>query len=124
MQDEQGTEQVTTLQELLQKIIDFRDERDWGQFHSPKNLAMALMVEAAELAEHFQWLTEEQSRQLSGEKKEEIREELGDVFIYLLNLSERMEIDILQAAREKLVKNGEKYPAAQVKGRSLKYDEY
>jgi len=112
------------LQKLLQEIIKFREERDWSQFHSPKNLAMALMVEAGELAEHFQWLTQEQSRVLSDEKKEIVKDELGDVFIYLLNLADRLGIDPMQAAWDKLKKNEQKYPAMKVKGKSLKYDEY
>ena len=112
------------MRELLEKIIEFRKEREWEQFHSPKNLAMALMVETGELAEHFQWLTQEQSRDLSDEKKEHVKDELGDVLIYLVNLAYQLGIDPLQAALDKLEKNKQKYPAQKVKGKSLKYDEY
>lgn len=112
------------MQKLLQKIIAFREERDWGQFHSPKNLAMALMVEAGELAEHFQWLTQEQSRNLSAKKKMIIKDEIGDVLIYLVNLADRLEVDPMLAALDKLEKNKQKYPVQKVKGKSLKYDEY
>ena len=112
------------MQKLLPKIIEFREERDWEQFHSPKNLAMALMVEAGELAEHFQWLTQEQSRNLSDEKKMIIKDEIGDVLIYLVNLANQLEIDPIQAAWDKLEKNKQKYPVHKVKGKSLKYDKY
>ncbi|MBU1737115.1 MAG: nucleotide pyrophosphohydrolase [Proteobacteria bacterium] len=112
------------MEKLLQELIKFREERDWGRFHSPKNLAMALMVEAGELTEHFQWLTQEQSQNLPDEKKALVKDEIGDVFIYLLNLADRLGIDPLQAARDKLEKNREKYPALKVKGKALKYDEY
>lgn len=112
------------MEKLLQELIEFREKRDWGRFHSPKNLAMALMVEAGELAEHFQWLTQEQSRDLPDEKKALVKDEIGDVFIYLLNLADRLGIDLLQAARDKLKKNERKYPALKVKGKALKYDEY
>ena len=112
------------IPKLLQKIIEFRDERDWGQFHSPKNLAMALMVETGELAEHFQWLTQEQSRNLPDEKKMIIKDEIGDVLIYLINLADRLGIDPMQAASDKLEKNKQKYPVQKVKGKSVKYDEY
>jgi len=111
------------LEKLLQELIKFREERDWGRFHSPKNLAMALMVEAGELTEHFQWLTQEQSRDLSDEKKALVKDEIGDVLIYLLNLADRLGIDPLQAARDKLKKNRKKYPVLKVKGKALKYDE-
>lgn len=112
------------MQELLQKIIEFREERGWGQFHSPKNLAMALIVEAGELAEHFQWLTQEESQNLSEKKKMIIKDEIGDVLIYLVNLADQLEIDPMQAAWDKLEKNRQKYPVQKVKGKSLKYDEY
>ena len=111
------------MEKLLQELIKFREERDWGRFHSPKNLAMALMVEAGELTEHFQWLTQEQSRDLSDEKKALVKDEIGDVLIYLLNLADRLGIDPLQAARDKLKKNRKKYPVLKVKGKALKYDE-
>lgn len=109
---------------LLEKIRRFRAERDWDQFHSPKNLAMALMVETAELAEHFQWLSQQQSRELPEPKRREIKEELGDVFIYLLNLADKLDIDLREAAHEKIEINSRKYPAERVRGKSWKYNEY
>ncbi|MHC4552757.1 MAG: nucleotide pyrophosphohydrolase [Planctomycetota bacterium] len=112
------------MDELLAALRAFNDERDWGQFHSPKNLATALMVEAGEIAEHFQWMSEADSRDVGAEKLEKIKQEIGDVMLYLLNLSDKLQIDPLQAAREKLEINRAKYPADKVKGKSLKYDEY
>jgi len=112
------------IQDLQRKIIEFREERDWSQFHSPKNLAMALMVETGELAEHFQWLTQEQSRNLPDEKKMIIKDEIGDVLIYLINLADRLEIDLMEAASHKLEKNKQKYPVQKVKGKSTKYNDY
>jgi len=112
------------LDELIQKIRKFRQERDWDQYHSPKNLAMALMVEAGELAEQFQWLTQEQSSTLEPDKLAEVKDEIGDVLIYLANLCDKLGIDPMQAAFDKLEKNSEKYPAPLVKGKSLKYSEY
>lgn len=111
------------LQPLIQALRDFAKERDWEQFHSPKNLASALSVEAAELLEHFQWLTEEQSRSLTADKKGEVAQELADVFLYLLQLSDKLGVDLLEAARAKLVANGHKYPAERVRGSSKKYTE-
>lgn len=111
------------LQPLIQALRDFAKERDWEQFHSPKNLASALSVEAAELLEHFQWLTEEQSRSLTADKKGEVAQELADVFLYLLQLSDKLGVDLLEAARNKLVANGHKYPAERARGSSKKYTE-
>jgi NTP pyrophosphatase (non-canonical NTP hydrolase) len=102
-------------------LREFAAERDWGQFHSPKNLAAALSVEAGELLEHFQWLTEDQSRSLGDDKRSAISQELADVFIYLVQLSDHMGIDLLEAAREKIEANARKYPAALAKGSIRKY---
>lgn len=112
------------MEDLIKRVRAFRQERDWGQYHSPKNLVIALMVEAGELAEHFQWLTEEQSSNLPPDKLAEVQEEIGDVMIYLANLCDRLGIDPMDAAYEKLEKNKEKYPAARVQGKYLKYTEY
>lgn len=111
------------LQPLILALRDFAKERDWEQFHSPKNLASALSVEAAELLEHFQWLTEEQSRSLTDGKKGEVAQELADVFLYLLQLSDKLGVNLLEAARAKLVANGQKYPADRARGSSKKYTE-
>ncbi len=102
---------------LIKKIKKFRQERDWDQYHSPKNLVMALSVEVAELVEHFQWLTQEESRNLADDKLDQVRDEIGDVLIYLANLSEKLGIDPVQAAYDKIEKNQIKYPAEIVKGK-------
>ena len=112
------------MDDLLRDIRAFIAERDWDQFHSPKNLSTALVVEAAELAEHFQWLTQEQSRDLSPEKMSEVADEIGDVFIYLIELADKFGIDPVEAARQKMEKNALKYPADKVRGKALKYHEY
>ncbi len=104
------------VQELIERIRAFNDERDWEQFHSPKNLAMALAVEASEIMELFQWLTQEESRGLEPEKVDLVREEVADVLIYLLNLSDKLDIDPLAAAFEKIEKNAANYPVEGSKG--------
>jgi len=103
------------------KLRAFAEARDWDQFHSPKNLSMALMVEAAELMEHFQWLTGEQSAELSPEVKQAVGEELADILLYLVRLSDKVGIDLREAALHKLEKNALKYPAEQVRGSAKKY---
>ncbi len=112
------------MKDLRDAIRAFIEERDWEQFHSPKNLAMALSVEVAEVVEHFQWLTEEQSINLPPEKLAEIRQEIGDVMIYLIELADKLGIDPVEAAKAKVEINGKKYPAELVKGKSSKYTEY
>jgi NTP pyrophosphatase (non-canonical NTP hydrolase) len=114
---------VSELEELIERIRRFNADRDWAQYHSPKNLSISLVIEAAELAEVFQWLTEEESRCLSDEKLASVREEVGDVFIYLLTICEKIGIDPLDAASRKLLVNGEKYPVEKSRGRSDKYTE-
>lgn len=109
------------LVSLTQSLRDFARARDWEQFHSPKNLASALSVEAAELLEHFQWLTEEQSRTLAAPKKAEVAAEAADVLLYLLQLCDKLQIDLLEAARQKLVVNAGKYPANRARGSGQKY---
>lgn len=111
------------LQSLTQSLRDFAKERDWEQFHSPKNLASALTVEAAELLEHFQWLTEEQSRNLPVQKKADVAAEAADVFLYLLQLCDKLQIDLVEAARLKLIVNAAKYPVDRARGSSKKYTE-
>jgi dCTP diphosphatase len=112
------------LEDLRSAISAFIRERDWEQFHSPKNLAMALSVEVAEIVEHFQWLTEEDSKNLPPEKLAEVREEIGDVMIYLTELADNLGIDPVEAAKAKMTINGQKYPAERVKGKASKYTEY
>jgi dCTP diphosphatase len=111
------------LQSLTQALRDFAKARDWEQFHSPKNLAAALTVEASELLEHFQWLTEEQSRDLPAAKQAEVAAEAADVLLYLLQLCDKLGIDLAQAARQKLVVNAEKYPVDRARGSNKKYTE-
>jgi len=112
------------LRALQQRLAAFAAAREWEQFHSPKNLAMALSVEAAELVEEFQWLTEDQSRALDAERRDRVRLELADVFIYLLRLADKLGVDLLQAARDKIELNERKYPADRVRGDARKYDQY
>jgi dCTP diphosphatase len=110
--------------DLKQRLENFASERDWDQFHSPKNLTMALIVEVAELVEHFQWLSQAESKAIPPEKKTEVEAELADILIYLVRLADKLEIDLYQAALSKLEKNADKYPAEKVKGKSTKYTEY
>jgi dCTP diphosphatase len=112
------------LEDLRSTISAFIQESDWEQFHSPKNLAMALSVEVAEIVEHFQWLTEEQSQNLPPEKLAEVKEEIGDVMIYLTELADKLGIDPVEAAEAKLEINKRKYPADLVRGKASKYTEY
>jgi dCTP diphosphatase len=112
------------LRALQQRLAAFAAARDWDQFHSPKNLAMALSVEAAELVEEFQWLTEEQSRSLDAERRERVRLELADVLIYLLRIADKLDVDLMRAAGDKIAHNERKYPAERVRGDSRKYDQY
>ena len=112
------------LRALQLRLAAFAVARDWEQFHSPKNLAMALSVEAAELVEEFQWLTEAESKALDAERHERVRLELADVFIYLLRLADRLDVDLMRAADDKMVLNERKYPADRVRGDARKYTEY
>ena len=112
------------MDDLRSVIGAFIRERDWEQFHSPKNLAMALSVEVAEIVEHFQWLTEKQSQNLPPQKLAEIREKIADVMIYLTELADKLGIDPLEAAKAKLTINEQKYPAELVRGKASKYKVY
>ncbi len=110
------------LNNLRHAISDFAKARDWEQFHTPKNLVMALNVEVAELMEHFQWLTPAQSQQLEVQTKAEVAEEIADVLIYLVRLAEVLGVDPLQAAFDKIQVNAKKYPVHKAHGNHLKYD--
>jgi NTP pyrophosphatase (non-canonical NTP hydrolase) len=110
--------------QLRKKVRQFVVERDWDQFNSPKNLSMALIVEAAEMMEHFQWLTEEQSRNLAPEKLAEVELELADIQIYLISLADKLQLDLMAAVEKKLAINAQKYPADKVRGSAKKYTEY
>ncbi|SDW64612.1 nucleotide pyrophosphohydrolase [Thiocapsa roseopersicina] len=113
-----------SLDQLNARLLAFARERDWEQFHSPKNLAMALAGEAGELLEHFQWLSEQQSAELSAEKKRQVAHELADILNYLVRLAERLDIDLLAAADEKIAINAARYPADKVRGDARRASEY
>lgn len=110
---------TTTVAELRELLRQFVDERDWRQFHSPKNLSMSLAIEAAELMEHFQWIDVAESRRIADDpaKLQQVREELADVLAYAIALANELNIDISQAMREKMLKNALKYPADECRGR-------
>lgn len=110
------------LSTLRDAIRDFAQARDWEQFHTPKNLVMALSVETAELMEHFQWLTGEQSQQLDAPSRSEVAQEIADVLIYLTRLADVLDIDPLQAAFDKIQINAQKYPVEKSRGHNTKYD--
>jgi dCTP diphosphatase len=118
------TSRFESLGELREALRAFASERDWDKFHSPKNLAMALAAEAGELLEHFQWISEEASTQLSPEENTAVSEELADVLNYLVRLSDKLNIDLLEAAHRKIDLNAKKYPADKVRGSSRKYTEW
>jgi dCTP diphosphatase len=114
---------MTDMEALRDRIREFARARDWDQFHSPKNLAMALSVEASELVEHFQWLTEEQSRSLDAAAQAQVRAEIADVLLYLIRLADQLGIDPVAAAQDKLVENAKKYPVDKSRGNRKKYTE-
>lgn len=113
-----------SLAQLRARLQAFVHERDWQQFHSPKNLAMAMIVEAAELVEHFQWMTEDESRTLPAEQREQVAHEIADTFVYLLRMAEVLGIDLIQAANDKIGLNALKYPADKARGSNAKYTAY
>ena len=112
------------LAELQDAVETFVAERDWAQFHTPKNLAMGVAIEAAEIMEHFQWCTGEESRSLAPQKRRQVADEMGDVLIYLLRLGRALDIDLVSAATAKLAQNREKYPVEKAKGRATKYVDF
>jgi dCTP diphosphatase len=114
---------MTELEGLRDQLREFSAARDWDQFHSPKNLAMALSAEAGELLEVFQWLTEEQSRNLDAKAHAAVGEEIADVLLYLVRLGDQLGIDPIVAAQRKLVENERKYPAEKARGNAKKYTE-
>lgn len=114
---------MTELEDLRDRLREFSTARDWEQFHSPKNLAMALAAEAGELLEIFQWLTEAQSRELDPKARAAVSEEIADVLLYLVRLGDQLGIDPVEAARAKLVENERKYPAEKARGNAKKYTE-
>jgi NTP pyrophosphatase (non-canonical NTP hydrolase) len=118
--------EVLDITKLKNRVSSFVNERDWGQFHSPKNIAMALSVESSEILEHFQWMTENDSRELSSETNNEVwsevKDEVADVFVYLLRLSDLLNIDLQEAIDTKMEKNAKKYPVEKSRGTSKKYN--
>ena len=115
---------ILDLDELKRKLQKFADERDWDQFHSPKNLAMALNVEAAELLEHFQWLTEAESKTVPPDVLKEVADEIADIQIYLTRLADKLDVDIDEAVKKKLESNALKYPVELARGSAAKYTKY
>ena len=112
-----------SLIRLRDELREFAAERDWDQFHSPRNLATALAVEAAELLEPFQWLSEDQGRALPAETRAAVEEEMADVLLYLVRLADKLDVDLEQAARAKMLRNAERYPVEKARGSNRKYDE-
>ena len=113
-----------SLDALRARVNNFVAERDWAQFHSPKNLAMAMIVEAGEVVEHFQWMTEQQSLNLDAQTKEQVGQELSDTLVYLLRIAEVCGIDLIEAANKKIDLNAQKYPVEKCKGSNAKYTSY
>ena len=115
---------INSIESLRDRLREFALERDWDQYHTPKNLSMALIAEAAELIEHFQWVNGEQSHILENKTRISVEEELADILIYLVRISDKLEIDLYQAVERKIKINEKKYPADKVRGSAKKYTEY
>ena len=118
------TQEIGEFDQLRDLVRVFVDERDWDQFHTPKNLSAALSVEAAELLEHFQWLRDGRMEELGPEKLVQVRHEMADVLVYLVRLADKLDVDLVAAVRDKMVLNRAKYPADLVRGDARKYHEY
>ena len=116
--------QNMSIKELEDRLEKFAEQRDWKQYHSPKNLSMALIGEAAELTEHFQWLTEEQSFNLSGKRKNDVSMEIADIFIFLLRMTRQLDIDLIESVLTKMAINEKRFPAEEVKGQQKRFVEY
>jgi NTP pyrophosphatase (non-canonical NTP hydrolase) len=112
------------LEQLRAVVRQFAEERDWDQFHTPKNLSAALCVEAAELLEHFQWLERGDAAELGPARLEQVRHEMADVLVYLVRLADKLDVDLRAAVRDKMVLNRAKYPADKVRGDARKYSDY
>ena len=110
------------LEEIKLRLREFAKERDWDQFHSPKNFSMALIVECAELVEHFQWLTDEKSKHLPEETLDEVSLEMADIMIYLIRLADKLDVDLLETVERKMTLNAIKYPVKKSKGLATKYN--
>jgi NTP pyrophosphatase (non-canonical NTP hydrolase) len=115
---------IESLESLRDRLREFASERDWDQFHTPKNLSMALIAEAAELIEHFQWVEGNQSHLLEDKTRQSVEEELADILIYLVRISDKLGIDLYKAVDRKILINERNYPSDKVRGSSKKYTEY
>jgi len=113
-----------SLEQLRRQLAAFAVRRDWEKFHSPKNLAMALIAEAAELVEHFQWLSEDESRRLGADKMAEVRLELADILIYLIRTADQLNVDLIAAAGDKIALNERRYPIEKVRGKAGRAEEF
>ncbi len=113
---------MSDIQQLINKIKKFRDERYWMQFHDPKNMAISIIIEASELLEHFQWKSKEEVEKYANEHKDKIEEEIADIAIYLFELADNLKIDLSEAMEQKLNRNEGKYPADKVWGKHTKYN--
>jgi NTP pyrophosphatase (non-canonical NTP hydrolase) len=112
---------MNEIKKITEKIKKFRDERDWMQFHDPKNMAISIIIESSELLEHFQWKTKEEVYLYLKSNKNEIEEEIADVAMYLFELADNLGIDLIKAMEQKLEKNSKKYPIEKAKGKHTKY---
>lgn len=113
-----------SIENLRKRLAEFAAHRDWDNFHSPKNLSMALIAEAAELIEHFQWLTEDESKQLDADKLDEVSLELADILIYLVRIADKLDVDLIQSAEKKILINDSRYPVEKVRGNAKRASEY
>lgn len=114
-------DRADALFRLREDLRRFASDRDWDQYHSPKNLSAALCVEAAELLEHFQWRTDDESKSLPADQLAKVREEMADVLLYLVRLADKLDVDLLEAARNKILLNAQKYPVDKARGNNRKY---
>ena len=117
-------DQNTTLHDLKTRTAEFVHERDWEQFHTPKNLSMSIAIEAAELMEHFQWMKVEESASLTSEELQKVGEELADIVLYALSMANSLGLDLSKTVLDKMAKNARKYPREKVRGKSHKYTYY
>jgi NTP pyrophosphatase (non-canonical NTP hydrolase) len=112
---------MNEIKEITEKIKIFRDDRDWMQFHDPKNMAVSIIIEASELLEHFQWKTKEEVQQYLEANKDDVKDEIADIAMYLFELADNLGLDLIKAMEQKIEKNSKKYPIAKAKGRHTKY---
>jgi NTP pyrophosphatase (non-canonical NTP hydrolase) len=115
-------EKMSEISQIIEKIKNFRDERDWMQFHDPKNMAVSIILEASELLEHFQWKTTEEVEKYASKNQAEIQDEIADIALYLFELSDNLGINLIEAMEHKLKKNEMKYPVEKAKGKHTKYN--